>query len=103
MPPTPPTTLPQAAVVGRSDSFGTILAKMVNSHIHRLYVVDESTRPIGVIGLAEVLRHVLIDVEGVPYLYSFPLFVYVCLFCFVIILGVFVYRIDKKSQGAARG
>jgi CBS domain-containing protein len=46
------------AVVLPTATFGAVLGSLVNSHIHRVYVVDDENRPTGVVGYAEILRAV---------------------------------------------
>jgi len=41
------------------DTFYAVVEKMANLHIHRVYVVDKTHRPIRVITQADVLREVL--------------------------------------------
>jgi CBS domain-containing protein len=36
-----------------------ILEKLVTRHLHRLYVVDEMTRPVGIVTLTDILRKVM--------------------------------------------
>ena len=36
-----------------------ILGKLVSNRLHRLYVVDEMTRPIGIVTLTDILRTVM--------------------------------------------
>lgn len=38
---------------------GQVLDKLVKSRLHRLYVVDEHLKPIGIITLTDVLRTVI--------------------------------------------
>ena len=33
-----------------------ILDKLVENHLHRLYIVDEATKPVGVVTLTDILR-----------------------------------------------
>ena len=33
-----------------------ILQKLVQNHLHRLYIVDEATKPVGVVTLTDFLR-----------------------------------------------
>ena len=33
-----------------------ILQKLVQNHLHRLYIVDEATKPVGVVTLTDILR-----------------------------------------------
>ena len=33
-----------------------ILRKLVENHLHRLYIVDEATKPVGVVTLTDILR-----------------------------------------------
>lgn len=35
-----------------------ILGKLVRHHLHRLYIVDEDVRPVGIVTLTDVLRAV---------------------------------------------
>lgn len=36
-----------------------ILGKLVSNRLHRLYIVDELTRPIGIVTLTDILRTVM--------------------------------------------
>jgi len=54
--PHPPAPAPVVAT--RDTSFRAIIGTLVNSRIHRVYVVDEAQRPIGVVGYTEMLRAV---------------------------------------------
>lgn len=45
-----------AITVSPSSSFSQVLDKLVSNHIHRVYVVDEQRKPIGVISLLEILQ-----------------------------------------------
>ncbi|CAL5228776.1 g11966 [Coccomyxa viridis] len=38
------------------DTFYQILQKLVQNHLHRLYIVDEATKPVGVVTLTDILR-----------------------------------------------
>ncbi|KAK9901266.1 hypothetical protein WJX75_003216 [Coccomyxa subellipsoidea] len=42
-----------------NDTFAQILEKLVTRHLHRLYVVDEMTRPVGIVTLTDILRKVM--------------------------------------------
>ncbi|CAL8470950.1 g10492 [Coccomyxa elongata] len=41
------------------DTFAEILEKLVSNRLHRLYIVDELTRPIGIVTLTDILRTVM--------------------------------------------
>jgi len=45
-------------VVLTTATFGAVLGTLVNTRIHRVYVVDDAMHPVGVIGHAEILRAV---------------------------------------------
>jgi len=51
-------------VVPTTATFGMVLGTLVNSHIHRVYVVDDEQRPVGVIGHAEILRAVQASLQA---------------------------------------
>ncbi|EIE20202.1 CBS-domain-containing protein [Coccomyxa subellipsoidea C-169] len=42
-----------------NDTFAEILEKLVTKHLHRLYVVDDMARPIGIVTLTDILRMVM--------------------------------------------
>jgi CBS domain-containing protein len=52
-----PGALPQEIVCAdRRDTLGELLEKLVTHRLHRLYVVDFDTRPVGIITLTDILR-----------------------------------------------
>jgi CBS domain-containing protein len=40
----------------RTDSFGTLIAKIASTAVHRIFIIDENNAPIGVVGTIDVLR-----------------------------------------------
>jgi len=48
----------EVAYVRPNDTFGTALRSLYNYRIHRIYIVDEQNKPIGVISLHDVLAHI---------------------------------------------
>jgi CBS domain-containing protein len=49
-------------VVGLGETVETVVRQIVSNHIHRVYILDNIDRPIGVIELGDILR---VSVEGV--------------------------------------
>jgi len=49
-------------VVPTTATFGSVLGSLINTHIHRVYVVDQEGHPVGVIGYAEILRAVQAEI-----------------------------------------
>jgi CBS domain-containing protein len=45
-------------MVGRDTTLVTIARKMLDAHIHRVIVVDEEERPVGVVSSTDVLAAV---------------------------------------------
>lgn len=52
------------AVVHKDSSFNSVVGLLVNTKIHRVYVVDKEDHPIGVVGHGEILKAVESSFEG---------------------------------------
>jgi len=51
-------SLTETVVVRPSDTFSAVISKLYMYRIHRVYIVDEKSMPIGVISLHDVLLHI---------------------------------------------
>jgi len=49
----------------KNESLGTIMERIVNKEVHRLVVVDEDNRVIGVISLSDILTYIVLKQENV--------------------------------------
>jgi CBS domain-containing protein len=55
------TTAPQHAVVcTKDDTFLTVLQKICANRVHRVWIVDSSKRPVGVVSLRDVLWYIFV-------------------------------------------
>lgn len=53
---TPGGAAPQVVTVGLADSLATVMGKLVEHSLHRLYVADGAGKPVGVVTITDVLR-----------------------------------------------
>jgi CBS domain-containing protein len=55
---------PNPVTVAPSTPIGDLAGRMVEHHIHRVIVVDEADRPIGVVSSTDVLNAVAVAARG---------------------------------------
>jgi len=58
---TPGAAMPQVVTVGLADNLLTVMGKLVEHSLHRIYVVDGEGLPIGVVTITDILRLFAVD------------------------------------------
>jgi len=49
----------EVVVLTEDDTVGTAIDKLVNNHVHRLFIVDQDQRPVGVVSLRDILLEII--------------------------------------------